>query len=147
MAEPLERDEIVEIAKDRERSLGTGGRMLLPCPATVAAVVKRIPRNKVVTTELIRKALAKQFEVDTTCPFNTKLCLQALANDPRQKLAYWRVIKANGELMNYYPGGVEGQAALLKKEGFAIDKKGKTPKVKAFKENLFLLSDNKKSPH
>ena len=140
MTEPLEKDQIVDIAKDRERSLGTSGRMLLPCPATVEAVVKRVPKNKVVTTDLIRKELATQFNVETTCPFNTKLCLRVLANDPHKKLAYWRVLKGNGELMNYFPGGVEGQASLLKKEGFVIDTKGKAPKVKQFKESLFSLS-------
>lgn len=138
-AEPLQKDEIVDIAKDRERSLGASGRMLLPCPATVEAVVKRIPKNKLVTTELIRQALARQFNVDTTCPFNTKLCLRAIANDPKTKVAYWRVLKGNGELMNYFPGGLEGHASLLKKEGFGIDKKGKAPKVVRFRESLFIL--------
>lgn len=139
-AQPLTKDEIVPIAKDRERSLGTGGRMLLPCPTTVAAVLKRIPKGKLVTIDLIRAELARQFKVDTTCPFNTKLCLRAIANGPQYKVAYWRVLRDNGDLINYYPGGVAGQGALLKEEGFKLEKKGDAPRVKAFRESLFVLS-------
>jgi hypothetical protein len=139
-AEPLQKDEIVAIAKDRERSLGASGRMLLPCPATVEAVLKRIPKNRLATTDLIRQALARQFNVDTTCPFNTKLCLRAIAHNPKSKVAYWRVLKGNGELMNYFPGGLEGHATLLKKEGFDIDKNGSAPKVAQFRASLLALS-------
>jgi hypothetical protein len=139
-AQPLTKDEIVPIAKDRERSLGTGGRMLLPCPATVAAVIKRVPKSKLVTIDLIRTELAKKFNVETTCPFNTKLCLRAIANDPQTKAAYWRVLRDNGDLINYYPGGVTGHGTLLKKEGFRLEQKGDTPRVKAFRESLYALS-------
>jgi hypothetical protein len=35
-----------------------------------------------------------------------------------------------------FPGGAQGHAALLKKEGFTIDTKGSVPKVKDFKDKL-----------
>jgi hypothetical protein len=46
------------------------------------------------------------------------------------------VVKTNGELIAYFPGGREGHAALLREEGFTIDLKGETLKVKNFKESL-----------
>jgi alkylated DNA nucleotide flippase Atl1 len=62
--------------------------------------------------------------------------LQAIANDTSKNVAYWRVIKQNGELNAIFPGGVEGQAAHLRQEGFTIDTNGKVPKVKQFKASL-----------
>jgi len=129
-------DAIVEIAESQIRYFGGPGKMLLPCPATVAALIKRIPEHKVLTTDLLRKQLANQFNVQGTCPVTTKKALQVIANDTRNRVAYWRVIKQNGELNAIFPGGVEGQAALLRQEGFAIDMSAKTPKVKQFKASL-----------
>jgi len=139
--EPLREDTIVDIAKDREKSLGASGKMLLPCPATVEALLKKIPEDKLITIDLIRKKLADQFNVQTTCPFNTKLCLRALANDTRKKVAYWQVVRGNGELIDYFPGGVAGHAALLSKQGFGIGYAGKKPKVKNLRENLVQLGN------
>jgi hypothetical protein len=134
--EPLLEDTIVDIAKDRERSLGTSGKMLVPCPATVEALLKKIPEGKLVTIDLVRKTLADQFNVQTTCPFNTKLCLRAIANDPGKKVAYWRVVQGTGEMIDYFPGGFAGHAALLSEHGFVIGYDGKKPKVKNLRENL-----------
>jgi hypothetical protein len=82
VAQPLGKDEIVPIVKHREKAIGASGRMLLPSPKTVAKVIAKIPRGRLATIDLIRKNLARQFNVDATCPFNTKLCLRAIANDP-----------------------------------------------------------------
>jgi alkylated DNA nucleotide flippase Atl1 len=70
--------------------------------------------------------------------YNPK-ALQAIAHDPDARVAYWRVVKANGGLINRFPGGAEGQAERLRKEGFALDRKGKTPKVTNFRESLVPL--------
>jgi alkylated DNA nucleotide flippase Atl1 len=113
--------------------------MLKPCPETVEALLKKIPKKKLATTELLRKELADRHEVQVTCPFDTKQALKAIANGSG-KTAYWRVVKANGELISYFPGGLAGHASLLAKEGFTIDTKGKAPKVKGFKENLVRFS-------
>jgi alkylated DNA nucleotide flippase Atl1 len=133
--EPPE-DQIVDIPEERLKFFGGPGKMLLPGPATVAAVIKRVPEHKLVTTSLICQELTDQFKVRGTCPVTTKQALQAVANDATRKVAYWRVIKADGGLMSRFPGGVEGHATLLQKEGFAMDRKGKTPKVKDFQKNL-----------
>jgi hypothetical protein len=133
--DPLE-DLIVDIPEERLKFFGGPGKMLLPGPATVAALIKKVPEHKLVTTNLLCQELTDQFKVRGTCPVTTKNALQAVANDATRKVAYWRVIKANGGLMSRFPGGPEGQAALLKKEGFAIDRKGKIPKVKDFQKSL-----------
>lgn len=51
---------------------------------------------------------------------------------------YWRTLKSKGELNEKYPGGLEGQAARLEKEGHTIElnKNGKPKKVKDYKKSL-----------
>jgi hypothetical protein len=129
-------DVIVDIPKDRVRFFGGTGKMLLPGPATVAALIKTIPERKLITTSLLCKELADQFKVRGTCPVTTQKALQAIAHGSSESIAYWRVINSNGGLIARFPGGAAGQAALLVEEGFTIETKGKAPKVKNFRESL-----------
>jgi hypothetical protein len=135
----LQPDAIVDIPANRVKFFGTTGKMLLPSPATVAAVIKTIPKHQLITTVLLRKKLQAQFDVEGVCPVTTQKALQAVAHDSEKEVAYWRVVNQNGDLIARFPGGVEGHAAQLKKEGFAIDTTGKVPKVKAFRESLVRL--------
>jgi len=129
-------DQIVDIPKERLKFFGGPGKMLLPGPATVAALIKRIPEHKLVTTNQLCQELTDQFKVRGTCPVTTQQALQAVAHDATRKIPYWRVIKGTGGLFSRFPGGAEVQAALLKKEGFAVDREGKIPKVKDFQQSL-----------
>ncbi len=131
-----QKDEIVDIPENRINFFGGPGKMLLPSPATVEALIKRIPENQLITTDLLRQQLTHQFNVQGTCPVTTRKALQTIANDSSSQVAYWRVINQSGGLIANFPGGVEGHAALLRKEGFTIDTTGKAPKVKNFKEDL-----------
>lgn len=128
-------DRIVDIPPNRVKFFGCTGKMLLPSPATVASVIKRIPPHRLITTELLRKTLTDEFEVEGTCPVTTQKALQAVANEAVTNVPYWRVINQNGSLNNKFPGGVASQAALLEQEGFTIIQ-GKIPKVSQFKESL-----------
>lgn len=136
--EPKE-DAIVDIPTDRLRFFGGAGKMLLPGPATVAALIEKVPAHKLITTHLICQKLTQQFNVRGTCPATTQKALQALAHNPSNEVAYWRVIKASGGLITRFPAGAEGQAGRLRKEGFTLGRKGKVTKVKNFRESLVLL--------
>lgn len=129
-------DVIVDISEKRQKYFGCSGKMLLPSPATVAAQIQQIPEHHLITTDLLQKKLADQFNVQVTCPIATQKALQAIAKDASKRVAYWRVIRKHGELFALFPGGVEGHAALLRKEGFTIDRQGKAPKVAQFGESL-----------
>jgi hypothetical protein len=135
----LQTDTIIDIKENQVRYFGGPGKMLLPSIATVAALIKEIPRHHLITTDSLRKVLADRFNVQGTCPVTTKKALQAIANDPRLSVPYWRVVKKNGELMAYYPGGVAGHAALLKEEKFTINTEGGKSKVANFKGRLVQL--------
>lgn len=133
----MQEDAIVDIPEHRVKFFGTTGKMLLPCPATLAAVIEKVPQDKLITTEALREALSRQFEVEATCPVTTRKSLMALAQEKAQKTAYWRVVNGNGGLIVSFPGGTAGHAALLKNAGFAVDNEGKTPKVQKPKEVLY----------
>lgn len=133
-------DVIVEIPEAREKFFGRGGKMLLPCPATVAAAVRHIPAGRLATTDALRRALAEQFDVQETCPVAMKKALQAVGRATDESTPYWRVIKKNGELLGIFPGGAAGQAARLEKEGFSIDSSKKALKVTGFAERLAKIS-------
>jgi alkylated DNA nucleotide flippase Atl1 len=121
---------------------GGTGKMLLPSPATLATLIKKIPKGKLITTNLLCKELTDQFKVRGTCPVTTQKALQAIAHGSSRNIAYWRVINTNGGLIARFPGGAAGQAALLVEEGFTIDTKGKVSKVKKFRESLVCFKSN-----
>jgi alkylated DNA nucleotide flippase Atl1 len=136
----LQEDVIVDISKAREKFFGCSGKMLLPSRKTVQALLEQIPQHQLATTEWIQRTLAAQFHVEVTCPVATRKALQAIAKDSSGNLAFWRVVKKNGELMAIYPGGVAVQAEQLTQQGFEIDSTAKKPKVLNLKANLVDLT-------
>src|SRR5580700_8055869 len=108
-------DLIVEIPENRLKFFGGAGKMLLPSPATVAGLIKKIPEHKLITTSLLCKELTRRFKVRGTCPVTTQKALQEIAHDSANECPYWRVVNASGGLIGRFPGGVEGQAAFLRK--------------------------------
>ncbi len=132
----FQEDIIVDISKAREKFFGCSGKMLLPSRQTVQALLEQIPTHQLATTEWIQHNLAAQFRVQVTCPVATRKALQAIAKDSSGNLAFWRVVKKNGELMTIYPGGAAVQAVQLTQQGFEIDATAKRPKVINLKTNL-----------
>jgi hypothetical protein len=129
MSEALLVDIITDISPAREKFFGCSGKMLAPSIATVAAAIKKVPKQKLITTELLRRKLAEQFEVQACCPVTMQKALTAIATDTHSKVAYWRVVKKNGELITKFPGGAVGHAARLRQEGVEVDESGKKPTV------------------
>ena len=134
--QPQTEDALIDIAPNRIRYFGGPGKMLLPSPAAVAALLARVPARQLITTGGLRRKLAEQFGVQGCCPVTTQKALQALAHDPHSRVPYWRVVSQNGGLISRFPGGVKGHAARLRQEGFRIDLTGQAPKVKDLKDHL-----------
>ncbi|MBI4282887.1 MAG: MGMT family protein, partial [Chloroflexi bacterium] len=105
------------------------GRMLIPKPLDVDALVRRIPRGKLATVSQIRERLAKDVHVDLSCPLTTGIFLRIIAEAAEEDLMqgeieitpYWRAIKNDGSLNEKFPGGVEAQASRLREEGHAVE--------------------------
>lgn len=128
--EKLEKDvepKIVEVPKKWAERIGDG-RMLVPSPLVVDKVIRKIPRSKLATVNIIRDRLAQDFNADITCPLTTGIFLNIAANtaeEDKEKGAknitpYWRVLKEDGSLNPKFPGGIQQQAKYLKDEGFMV---------------------------
>jgi hypothetical protein len=125
------------------------GKMLIPRPLDIDALIHRVPRGKLATVIQIRDKLAKDAEANCCCPLTTGIFLRIVAEVAEEDLIrgnkdvtpYWRVVKADGSLNGKFPGGVQAQAAHLEKEGHLIDSKidGKPPRVVNFEKSLLSL--------
>ena len=136
---------VVDIPPKMHNRLGTG-KMLIPKPMDINALINKIPKGKLFTVTQIREKLAKDAHANCSCPMTTGIFLRIVAevaeedlrSEKREVTPYWRVIKADGSLNEKFPGGAQTQAAHLKKEGYSIEpgKGRKPPRVKNFEKSL-----------
>ena len=82
-----------------------------------------------ITIGKIREYFAKSSGADFTEPITAGIfvSIAAWASYQRSgdKTPYWRTLKANGELNEKYPGGIEAQKKLLEAEGHTILQRGR----------------------
>ena len=125
------------------------GRMLIPRPLDVDALMRGIPKGKLATVGQIRDSLASKECADFTCPLTAGIFMRIAAGAAEEDLAkgkkkitpYWRVVKDDGSLNEKFPGGTYMQATRLKEEGHSIlpGKGKKPPRVKDFEKTLHKL--------
>lgn len=128
--DPKDMPKIVEITDEKSIEKYGGSRMFFAPPLDYDAVMRRVPKGKVITVGDIRAYFAAQNNADFTDPITAGIfcSIAAWASFQREtdKTPYWRTLKANGELNPKYPGGVEAQKKQLEAEGFTIIQKGRT---------------------
>ncbi len=134
-----------KIVTDRK----TGGKLLIPKPLDIDALVRQIPLGKLLTDAQLRRRLATDNKADATCPLTTGIFLRIVAETAEEDLKngrlpiapYWRVIKADGSLNEKFPGGAQAQAMRLREEGHTIEagKGKKPPKVTDYQTSLYTL--------
>lgn len=139
---------VVPIPPRMRKSLGQG-KMLIPRPLDVDALMRKARKGRLVTQSQIREQLARQAGVDAACPLTTgifvRIAAEAAEEDARagkQRITpYWRTIRDDGRLNAKFPGGAQAQARRLRKEGFAVEpaKGNRPPRVKDFGDHLAKL--------
>lgn len=137
---------VVKIEGKMTKKWGTG-TCVIPAPREVDEIMKKVPKGKLVTINQIREKLAKRHKATIGCPITTGIFASIAARAAAEELAegkkkitpYWRTLKTRGEINEKYPGGVEGQKKLLKKEGHKFEKKGKRSVVIDFEKYLVKL--------
>lgn len=120
------------------------GTMVIPAPCEVDALMKQVPKGRVVTINELRAALAKKHKADFACPITTGIfswiaahaAAEAAAEGAKRVTPYWRTLKAGGELNPKYPGGVDALAKRLRLEGHKIVNKGKRMLVADYEAKL-----------
>ncbi|MCX6009689.1 MAG: MGMT family protein [Chloroflexi bacterium] len=140
-----EHGKVVDIPPKMQNRFGTG-KMLIPKPLDINALINKIPKGKLVTVTQIREKLAKDAHANCSCPMTTGIFLRIVAevaeedlrSGKREVTSYWRVLKSDGSLNEKFPGGAQAQAARLKKEGHSIEpgKGKKPPRVRKFENSL-----------
>ncbi len=129
---------------DQAKKHWKGETMVVPAPLEVDEIMKSVPKGKLITTDVIRKKLAKKHQTDIGCPLTTGIFTwiaagaagEEMAADKKNITPFWRTLKSNGELNQKYPGGIEFQSDQLKLEGFEIDSRRKIPRVRDFEKYL-----------
>jgi alkylated DNA nucleotide flippase Atl1 len=125
-----------------------GAKMLIAAPMQYNEVMAKIPTGEVITVDRVRAYLAESAGADVTCPLTagifTNICAHASAEKSDNPIPYWRTLKAKGELNEKYPGGADGQKALLEAEGHTVVQKGKRFFVRDFEAKLFDLRQSER---
>ncbi len=124
--------------------IGTG-RMVIAAPREVDALMRQVPKGRVITINELRAALAKKHQADFTCPITTGIfawiaahaAAEAEADGKKRVTPYWRTLKMGGEVNPKYPGSAEALAKRLRAEGHKIIAKGKRTLVANFEKKLF----------
>lgn len=107
--------------------------ILIPRPLDVDALIRRVPRGKLVTQGQLRERLARDAAADVACPITTGIFVRIVAEaaeesarEGKSRIApYWRVVRDDGRLLEKLPGGPAAQAERLAEEGHQIDDTGK----------------------
>jgi len=121
------------------------GRMVIAAPREVDALMKQVPKGRVVTINELRAALAKKHKADFACPITTGIfswiAAHAAAEDEsegkKRITPFWRTLKLGGEVNPKYPDGVDTVARRLRAEGHKILTKGKRTLVADYEKKLF----------
>lgn len=121
--------------------------MVIPSPAEVDAVMRRVPKGRVATIAEVHAALARAHGTDIACPMTTGIFAwiaahaaeEARAADAKRITPWWRTLKSGGELNPKNPGGIAAQKRLLEAEGHAVVGKGRRWFVRDYERRLARL--------
>jgi len=121
------------------------GTFVIPAPLEVDALMKRVPKGRLVTINELRAALAAKHGTDFACPITTGIfswiaahaAAEAEAGGAKRVTPYWRTLKVGGEVNPKYPGGIAELRKRLVSEGHVVLHKGKRFLVVDFERKLF----------
>jgi len=128
-----------------------GDDVVLVNPSEVIALMKQVPKGKIITLVDICQTLAHRHHVQACCSLTAGIFIMTAANAAEEaaregkllKIPYWRTLKADGALNEKYPGGALAQKKLLEREGFSMIKKGSRFIIKDFEKYKFNLNGHK----
>lgn len=134
---------VVKINKKMSQRWGAD-TCVIPAPLEVDALIKKVPKGKLISINLIREKLAKKHQATIACPICTgifaSLSAKAAEEDretgKKRITPWWRTLKGQGELNPKYPGALERQKKLLEKEGHKIIQKGRKYLVEDYEKKL-----------
>jgi hypothetical protein len=135
--------EIIKV-KPADRARWGGATLVVPRPRDIDALMKQVPKGKLITIAELRQSVAAQHEVEAGCPITCGIFAWIAAHAAEEEAAagkkkitpWWRTLKTGGELNPKYPGGLVAQQKLLEAEGHEIVVKGKRAFVAEFAKKV-----------
>jgi alkylated DNA nucleotide flippase Atl1 len=132
LADSKDLPKVVAITGRMRKRYGKG-TIAIPAPKEVDAIMKRVPRGKIITINEIRNLIARKHGATIACPMTTGIFAWIAAHAAEEAAAdgaanitpYWRTLKSGGELNPRYPGGVKRLRQLLQAEGHQVVARGK----------------------
>jgi alkylated DNA nucleotide flippase Atl1 len=125
-----------------------GDNVILVNPSEVVAIMKRVPKGRLMTIVEICKKIAGQHDVEACCSLTTGIFIMTAANAVEEaskegrslNIPYWRTLKADGFLNEKYPGGQEAHKKLLERENLKVVARGKKYQVVDYEKYLMKLT-------
>jgi alkylated DNA nucleotide flippase Atl1 len=133
----------------RLRKLWKAETCVIPAPREVDAIMRRVPRGRLITINQIREAMARKHGAEIGCPICTGIFARVAAGAAAEDAAegkklitpYWRTLKEGGVINEKYPGGAAAQRKLLESEGHTVLQRGKKFVVADHESRLARITD------
>lgn len=133
------------VALDGAAAQKWGGETMVVAPKKdYDELIKEVPCGKLVTTQELRRSIAKKYGTDIACPLTagifTNIAAWASYQRTEDITPFWRVVKAKGELNSKFPEYPALQRQKLEAEGFEIIEKRGKYFVKDYERNIIDLA-------
>ncbi|HTI52525.1 MAG TPA: methylated DNA-protein cysteine methyltransferase [Planctomycetaceae bacterium] len=143
LADDKDLPKVVKITGRMTKRFGTG-TVAIPAPREVDAIMRKVPRGKLITINEIRERVAKKHGATIGCPITSGIFAwiaahaadEAADGGAKTFTPYWRTLKNGGELNPKYPGGIERLKHLLESEGHTVVARGKKYVVENYEQRL-----------
>ena len=125
-----------------------GDDVVLVNPSEVVAIMKQVPKGRLITIVEVCSQIAKNHHVKACCSLTTGIFIMTAANAVEEvskegnplDIPYWRTLKADGFLNEKYHGGQEAHKELLERENFKVLARGKKYQVVDYEKYLMKLT-------
>ncbi len=134
---------VEKISPGMAKKFGSG-TIVIPRPSEVDAIMRSVPKGKLISINQIREIVAERHGATIGCPIVVGIFARTAAGaaaedeaEGRKRITpYWRTVKSGGEINPKYPGGAEGQRERLLAEGHEVVAKGKRLVVADYEKKL-----------
>jgi len=121
-----------------------GDEIVLVNSSEVVAIMKQVPKGRLITIVGICKKIAGQHDVKACCSLTTGIFIMTAASAVVEAskegksldIPYWRTLKVDGFLNEKYPGGQEAHRRLLEAESLKVIARGKRYQVLDYEKYL-----------
>jgi alkylated DNA nucleotide flippase Atl1 len=133
---------VVKIDNPRFIEIYKAKTMVIPAPIEYDALMKKVPKGKLITVDRMMAHMAKKHNAGCTCPMTAGIFVNVTAHASEERggnkeTPWWRTLKKGGLLNEKFPDGIDGQKVRLEAEGHTIIQKGKKFFVEDYEKKVY----------